>query len=896
MGPGRGRGGRAMMRGRGRGGRFRGRGMRKLTRTLAFILGTMQTERGSGKRRRWSWPKHWNALPSPLEDAYSDALHTNHMIEYEPAVDIDEKPPMSILEAPEKCKPFLMAYEVIQSQEELELHEVDKKELMDVYCGPDRVTAKQQKQELERVAKTLPEDTPSSVRRFADQALLSPQSNTVWGFNKKCQFMDKLVREIECAAYSIEVDQPQPLSANRLLPFPPHLLPFPRALLLLLLLLLLPGKPCGGKGGIFPRAMESIFSDPTKCSHLSLEEKRELVHEISRWADNAPEILQSWSRRELLQLICAEMGKERKYTGVTKPKMIEHLLRLVSQNKGKTNEDKAGLLSASPKSPNGIKKKRKKENPLQNSSDLTHETLKTKEEHVDALICQNPACRATLSLDVGYCKRCSCCICHHYDDNKDPSLWLVCNSDPPYCGNSCGMSCHLKCALKHEKAGILKTGCSAKLDASFYCVCCGKVNWLIGSWRKQMLTAKEARRVDVLCERLSLSYKMLKGTECYKELQNIVNAAVRILKKEVGPLDKVSTVMARGIVNRLNCGAEVQKLCVTALEVVDSLLSTSSDNLPGMSMKASVGVGSQIFHIDFEDTSPFSVVVSLHSRDDMFEENIIGCSLWYRKSDDVNYPEEPNCLVLRPDTKIMISGLSPSTEYHFRVSPFSSTKELGRWDAKCVTESLNGNSGQCSTRNSDSTYINEDFLSVPKKEQDLGELPVIIQSDSQKGSTNSSENNQAAELPEFSRANHHKVVPSEDASDNNESHLPPPSNSVPFICSKPLLLEPCKPDVNNTPDSANKKESAERQYEYCVKVIRWLECEGHMEKEFRVKFLTWFSLKATAQERRVVNAFIDVLIDEPASLVAQLMDTFMDGISNKEKPMLHKGFCTRMWH
>lgn len=107
------------------------------------------------------------------------------------------------------------------------------------------------------------------------------------------------------------------------------------------------------------------------------------------------------------------------------------------------------------------------------------------------------------------------------------------------------------------------------------------------SWRKQMLIAKEARRVDVLCERLSLSYKMLKWTECYKELQNIVNAAVRILKKEVGPLDKVSTVMARGIVNRLNCGAEVQKLCVTALEVVDSLLSTSSDNLSGMSMKNS---------------------------------------------------------------------------------------------------------------------------------------------------------------------------------------------------------------------------------------------------------------------------------------------------------------------
>ncbi|XP_074561166.1 uncharacterized protein LOC141817413 [Curcuma longa] len=121
--------------------------------------------------------------------------------------------------------------------------------------------------------------------------------------------------------------------------------------------------------------------------------------------------------------------------------------------------------------------------------------------------------------------RCSCCICHHYDDNKDPSLWLFCNSDPPYRGKSCGMSCHLKCALKHEKAGISKTGCSPKLDASFYCVCCGKVNWLIGCWRKQMLAAKEARRVDVLCERLSLSHKMLKGTECYKELQSVVNLA-----------------------------------------------------------------------------------------------------------------------------------------------------------------------------------------------------------------------------------------------------------------------------------------------------------------------------------------------------------------------------------
>ena len=49
------------------------------------------------------------------------------------------------------------------------------KELVDYYSGPDRVTAKNQQEELERVAKTLPENTPASVKRFTDRALLSLQ-------------------------------------------------------------------------------------------------------------------------------------------------------------------------------------------------------------------------------------------------------------------------------------------------------------------------------------------------------------------------------------------------------------------------------------------------------------------------------------------------------------------------------------------------------------------------------------------------------------------------------------------------------------------------------------------------------------------------------------------------
>ncbi|KAL2906033.1 tRNA uridine 5-carboxymethylaminomethyl modification enzyme MnmG [Bienertia sinuspersici] len=151
-------------------------------------------------------------FPDPVEDEYLEAYDTNLKIELEPEYlmgdletnpDLNEKPPIPLREALEKMKPFLMAYEGIESQEEWE--EVIKetmervpllKEIVDHYCGPDRVTAKQQHEELERVAKTLPPSVPNSVKRFTDRAVLSLQSNPGWGFHRKYQFMDKLVDEV----------------------------------------------------------------------------------------------------------------------------------------------------------------------------------------------------------------------------------------------------------------------------------------------------------------------------------------------------------------------------------------------------------------------------------------------------------------------------------------------------------------------------------------------------------------------------------------------------------------------------------------------------------------------------------------------------------------------------
>lgn len=97
----------------------------------------------------------------------------------------------------------------------------------------------------------------------------------------------------------------------------------------------------------------------------------------------------------------------------------------------------------------------------------------------------------------------------------------------------------------------------------------------------------EARRVDVLCLRLSLSYKILIGNDKYKELLKIVESAVTALENEVGPLDRASATMDRSIVNRLSCGATVQKLCASAVEAFDSksagcsFVHTNEKNLPG---------------------------------------------------------------------------------------------------------------------------------------------------------------------------------------------------------------------------------------------------------------------------------------------------------------------------
>ena len=48
-------------------------------------------------------------------------------------------------------------------------------QIVEYYSGPERITAKQQMEELDRIAKTLPKSVPDSVERFTNRAVLSLQ-------------------------------------------------------------------------------------------------------------------------------------------------------------------------------------------------------------------------------------------------------------------------------------------------------------------------------------------------------------------------------------------------------------------------------------------------------------------------------------------------------------------------------------------------------------------------------------------------------------------------------------------------------------------------------------------------------------------------------------------------
>ncbi|KAF3590371.1 hypothetical protein DY000_02027608 [Brassica cretica] len=509
---------------------------------------------------------------------------------------------------------------------------------------------------------------------------------------------------------------------------------------------------------------------------MSVEEKIHLVYELSTQPHLATEVLQAWSRKDILQILCAEMGKERKYTGLTKVKLIETLLKTISK---KNSGDHDGNKNS--------KRPRKVDNP-------TRYVVPTINNNA-SWSCNNLACRAVMRQEDSFCRRCSCCICLKYDDNKDPSLWLTCSSDPPFEGESCGFSCHLECAFKSDKSGLARDKEGEESCCCFYCVSCGKPNSLLECWKKQLTIAKETRRVDVLCYRLLLVQKLIKGSTKFSNVCEVVDEAVKSLEADVGPLSGLPMKMGRGIVNRLGSGPDVQKLCSSAL---DSLQPLETKPSYGLSNEVSVDTPTKI---RFEDAS----------NDLTSPANIVHYSIWHRKVTEKEYQEKSTCTLFTPNARFVVSGLAPASEYCFKVVSFSGTREVG-----------------------------------------VDEINVMTRSSS------------------------------EEVVERSESPL--------TNCST----------LSSNPSSGG----PESGFKHCVGVIRQLESLGHIEKEFRQKFLTWYGLRATPQEIRVVKIFIDTFADDPVDLAEQLVHTFNDRVLAKRcsavgdgaSAVVKSGFCMKLWH
>nr|QWB89292.1 VIL1 [Bambusa tulda] len=594
--------------------------------------------------------------------------------------------------------------------------------------------------------------------------------------------------------------------------------------------------------------------------------------------------------------------EEKKQSGISKCKSVEDIPRAatvkrcmnIDSKKLSSNNNNNSSFTGS----QALRKQpRKVDHPLQ----LRENEISQDTKPPTTWTCKNSACKAVLNSDNTFCKRCSCCICHLFDDNKDPSLWLVCSSETGD-RDCCESSCHIECALQRRKAGCIDLGQSMQLDGNYCCAACGKVIGILGCWKRQLVVAKDARRVDILCSRIYLSHRLLDGTTRFKELHQVVEDAKAKLETEVGPLD---------------------------------------DTLPAAC------------RFRFEDITASSLVLVLKETASSQYHAIKGYKLWYWNSEEPPSTGEP-AIFPKDQRRILISNLQPCTEYAFRIISFTEDGELGHSESKCFTRSKeiihknveHGAEGCSSTAKRDGKSQHE--RSSGFKVRQLGKVLRKAWAEE-----NSCPNEFCKDEIEDSCGQSDSVIPDKDQVarvvsrklDLNETSVPDLNAEIviPTECfqnengcssgknglrksngcgdsetcaeghvgeapamesrsqsrkqTSDLEQETCADDSNLVIGSQRhfslRLGQLDDNYEYCVKVIRWLECSGHIEKDFRMKFLTWFSLRSTEQERRVVFTFIRTLLDEPSSLAGQLLDSFEEIVSSKRP---RTGFCTKLWH
>ncbi|KAK8933665.1 VIN3-like protein 1 [Platanthera zijinensis] len=616
----------------------------------------------------------------------------------------------------------------------------------------------------------------------------------------------------------------------------------------------------------------------TSSSAVSASRENGKSHEIIT-VQNLNEFLNFYPKNQLLHTI---LHKENKRLNLSKCKASVELSKSTLRCK-ELESMKNSSHSTSRNSQSSKKQPRKCDNPVRLS-------ITECSDHARILYCENSACKAILSSEDRFCRKCSCSICHLYDDNMDPTQWLVCTAESGD-GYLCGVSCHIECALQQKRTGVVDHGQFMQLDGSYCCASCGKVSGIIECWKKQLTVAKDAQQVGILCYRLSLSYRLLNGTSKFKELHKIVEDMMKLLEPEVGLVNGVSASIARGIVSRLSVASDVQNKCFLAIEKADACLNP-------------VG-GSNINHRDslhFEEISCSSLVIVLNKQLPSESDAIDGYKLSYRKSTEQIYKKD-SVLIPRSQLRIFVSNLQPSSDYVFRVSSFSDDRELCYTESKCSTRSAENTNAQSSMfkvrslgRAFEPVWTHEEYDA--EEESYIGSgasKPINTEEDQPKASVPCQLDLNVATVPDLN-ADIMESSPEENRCSLDKNRLESSNGGAGGSVPNGHVDGG---DVDSTLVSAPPPEFScglsqmDDDYEYCVKVIRRLECSGHIQKEFRMKFLTWFSLRATEQERWVVITFIRTLIEEPSSLAGQLLDTFLETVNCKR---LRNGFCVKLWH
>ncbi|CAM0909604.1 unnamed protein product [Alopecurus aequalis] len=661
-----------------------------------------------------------------------------------------------------------------------------------------------------------------------------------------------------------------------------------------------------------------FIADPVKCRLLSVDAKRGLVCELSKCPDSSLKLLEEWTRDDIIQILCSELCKARKYEGVSKRRILHYLFNSVNGkpcDHGKYMK-KSGTELNSSNLRGPYKRRRKNDVPVLPVIASTPVTAGVSAPTNSARLCENSAFRAILIPADKFCRRCSCCICFKYDDDKDPSLWLLCSSDQTSQEESCGLSCHLECSFRDERSGILQNGESKKLDGGYYCTHCGKQNDLLGCWKKQLLIAKDARRLDVLCHRIFLSHKILKSTQKYLVLHEVVDTALKKLEGELGPITGLPD-KGRGIVGRLAVGAEVQKLCTRAIATLEFMLSgaLTADH----QIQSSHIVPSDF--IKLEDISHESVTV-VFDLDvcPTLSRGLTGFNLWHRKASEEDYPSNLTGIIPMPSRMLVVRRLAPCTSYVIKVVAFTSSKNIGSWEVRTNTIGCpkgldaKGSMPVDVGKDPDNRIVkaNSSGLSDPSSEGVESDEVSTDNADLNSCSESDVERCKSLDVLYSVKLPHHCNETTSYPRDRGILFEDAPASMVPIAGNviksgnkimgtssksndddhvpQPRPLKPgTEPGSSSSKNPSGKSEDNEQSdsnaYVFCVKVIRWLESEGHIEVNFRKKFLTWLSLQATQREKRIVSVFVDTFIDDPASLAGQLSDTFSEAIYSKRPPI-----------